>query len=116
MSTAVRNIIWVICSVAIIASAAMTIATGGHPFTQFPSDTIAEMQQADDPGDLFSNTGLTDTHEQPEEVENEFHFGWLPAGGGASALSFASISGPALVIALLAWFLNRRGRGAEITS
>jgi hypothetical protein len=77
--------------------------TGQKLFTQWPSASLAKMQEkpADDP---FAGLGMNDQAGEPAKVDNEFRLGILPAGTGnnlADSFSVLTLGGPALLLFLL---------------
>lgn len=106
MSKHLRNIIFGVCVLAIAASLVSFLATGMHPYTRFRDEEIEAANAETDLSDLFAETS---TQAEPTpEVESVNAIGLLPSGPGAASISVTTISGPAVVIIGLAWWLGRR--------
>jgi hypothetical protein len=99
------------CFLAVLAQAVLLFrATGGRLFTQLPSADLAKMQ-GKPAGDAFAGLGMNDLAGEPAKIDNDIHFGLLPAGPGhafADSASILTFAGPAFVLLALTWWSTRR--------
>ncbi len=104
-------------TVHIIAGAALAVsviavitnlATGAKMFTRFEDEAIVESNERDELGDLFGETGLDEHHGELKAVDSGFALGCLPSGPGLASASVVTTVAPAAVVALGAWWLQRR--------
>lgn len=107
MTPLVRKIIWLTCSAMVAGSLMAYFATGSYAFTRFEDPEITTTNESTDLADLFNDSGAE--LEPLEEVESINAIGLLPSGPGKAAISVATLSGPAVVIAALTgWFGRKR--------
>ncbi len=86
-------------------------ATGQKLFTKLPSAALAKMLEAKPAVDPFAELGTNDLAGKPDEVDNVFHLGILPAGWGnsfADSASVLSLGSPGFFVLICLMFTTRR--------
>ncbi len=91
------------CLVGIAQLAWLNAQTGGRAWTSFPDPALAAMKAHE--GELADLMGAPAS----APIDNEFHFGWLPAGAGREILSVTTLGAPMMVaLAAIAFSARRR--------
>lgn len=108
-----RLIIYGACALAIAASFGAYFATGARGFTRYPTEQTRAINQEQELGELFEETGLNEELGEMKEVSNEFAFGLLPSGPGRGAISVVTVCLPALLVAGGAWYAGRRSTNRQ---
>ncbi|MEK6701117.1 MAG: hypothetical protein AABZ53_02565 [Planctomycetota bacterium] len=113
----VRFIAFFVALVPLVFAGLLWNATGQKLFTQLPSDALAKMLEAKPAVDPFAELGTNDLAGKPEEVDNVFHLGILPAGWGnsfADSASVLSLGAPGFFLLLCLMFATRREKIAPV--
>ncbi len=95
-----------VCLLAILGSLIAYAATGMHAYTRFRDKQIEATNAETGLSDLFADAA--EQTDEPEAVESVNAIGLLPSGPGAASISVVSISGPAVVVIGLVWWLGKR--------
>lgn len=94
------------CLVGFAQLAWLNAQTGGHAWTSFPDPALAAMKAHEgEAADLMGGSAST-------PIDNDFHFGWLPAGTGREILSVTTLAVP-MMVALAAIALSARRRVSD---
>lgn len=108
-----RDIIAGVCLLAVLASITLYIATGAKGYSRRADPEVAAMNEQSGMGDLFEQETGTVAEETDSGLTGEYAFGLAPGGPHSlDAMSVLTVAGPAVVIALAAHLLYRRGRKA----
>lgn len=95
----------------VAGAAVLWAATGRETFTRyFNAELAATDRPADPEADalLSSTMGPGDAPPRDPPLDNRFHMGLLPGGGGRHALSVAGVAALAGAAAAAAWVFARR--------
>jgi hypothetical protein len=77
-----------------------------RPYTRFRDAEVEKVNQQDELGDLFAETGA----EALPEVESTNSIGLLPSGPGRAGLSVVTIGGAGVVLLAATLWIDRRKR------
>lgn len=115
----VRFIAFFVALVPLVFAGLLWNATGQKLFTKLPSEALAKMLEAKPAVDPFAELGTNDLAGKPEEVDNIFHLGILPAGWGnsfADSASVLSLGAPGFFLLICLMFATRRPKTASAES
>jgi len=108
-----RDIIAGVCLLAVLASVTLYIATGAKGYSRRADPEVAAMNQQSEMGDLFAQESGAPAEESDPGLTGDYAFGLAPGGPHPlDAMSLLTVASPAVVIAIAAHFLYRRGRKA----